>query len=332
MAVALHAWIGKDTLELDDCIRRRIIAKTGTETPLLVPSFSSVAFSDSAEVRSALGELRPFITLSSLVSAFDIHSGFVSREIDQSDIVFVDSGNYERGYLEGLKLPVDWTRAKFEATIDSIVPLTQLAVVNFDQPGPLVDQVKSASAFFEKHPRFIRDFLYKPRSEGHSYVDISELIRNIDLVGAFDIIGVTEKELGPSLLEKCSNLVRLRRSLNLAGKSTPVHVYGCFEPINVILMTICGADIFDGLTWSKYVMSGSLVVYKGLVPFLSKRWALDDAALIKASATEYLRQMNELMFKLRSFVQNHDYNWLGLPEETLRGIKDFALQVDAGAK
>ena len=164
VASAPPVWIGRSILGHLETCKRRTIGDYGIETPLLVPSFSSTTFSRASDVRVAIEFLRPQIATCSLVSALDIHRGFVDEEIGYSDLVIVDSGNYEKRAAEGLGYPVEWSPINHASTIARIVPLTRIAVVNYDQPGPFGEQVKAAAAFFGKHPKFLSDFLCKPLS------------------------------------------------------------------------------------------------------------------------------------------------------------------------
>src|SRR5437762_14241497 len=62
------------------------------ETPLLIPSFSSKGF---PEVKQLIDVMAQYITESTLVSAYDIHHGFIKRHYSFCDVIFLDSGGYE---------------------------------------------------------------------------------------------------------------------------------------------------------------------------------------------------------------------------------------------
>lgn len=320
--------IERDSLEPHDRCKVRHIGKTGIETPLLVPAFSSTAFPNAADVRLAIEAMKPQLAISSLISAFDVDHQYVGREVAVSDLVIVDSGNYEMRVLEGLGCSANWTREKHETTIDSLVPLTQVAIVNYDEAGPLEGQVSSASSFFDRHPQYATDFLFKPLSSNESYVDVLRVEKDSELLRKFDIIGVTEKELGSSLVQRCRNLARLRQCLGSISSDIPIHVFGCFEPATVVLMSICGGDIFDGLTWARYALHEGVLVYGGSIPWLGEDWSIDDSTLQRAAASENLRQMSRLMFRLRRFATSKDCDDLELKREVLDFIKSIVTTVD----
>ena len=314
----------------NDLCRNRKVAKTAVEAPLLVPSFSSAAFPRATDIRFALDDLKPHLTISSLVSAYDIHHGYVGKEISLSDLVFIDSGNYEKRILEGMGLPVEWSRKAHEDTIDSINPLSQVGIVNYDEPGTIADQVKSARSFSETRPNFVSDFLCKPVTSESDYLNLKEVEKSAGSLSEFDIIGVTEKELGSSPVERCTNLLGLRKSLESVGLNTPIHIFGCLEPIGIVLLAMCGGDIFDGLTWARYAFHGDILVYPGSAQLLGQQWSEDDSVVQRSLAVRNLNSLTELMFRLRSYARSHDFDELGLGEETAHLVKSIMERAEAG--
>lgn len=72
-------------------------------------------------------------------------------------------------------------------------------VVSYDNRTSISEQIENAKTFFAKIPReFAKDFLIKPVDDKTEFVDIKALINYCEELSEFDIIGVTEKELGPS--------------------------------------------------------------------------------------------------------------------------------------
>lgn len=295
-------------------------------TPLLVPSFSSTAFPNASDVRAAMNVVKPHLRVSYLISAFDIHRGLVDKEVAMSDLVFVDSGNYEKTVLDGQGCTVEWTRKMHKDALNSMVPMSQVAVVNFDEAGTISDQIESARSFFDAYPRYASDFLCKPM-KGSPYIDVEEVGKYVNQIEKFDVLGVTEKELGASVLERCKNVARLRSLLNSSGCEIPIHLFGCFEPSTAALMCSCGADIFDGLTWTRFAVKNDSLVYTGSVPFMDGTWSKSEVAIRVDAASRHLSRMTDLMLGLRSFARNHDYGQLGLQEASAELVKAITTQV-----
>jgi hypothetical protein len=68
----------------------------------------------------------------------------------------------------------------------------------------------------------------------------------------FDVIGLTEKELGKTILERMKNIAELRLELDKLKIKAPIHVFGSLDPISSPLYFLAGAEIFDGLTWIRF--------------------------------------------------------------------------------
>jgi len=68
----------------------------------------------------------------------------------------------------------------------------------------------------------------------------------------FDIVAVTEKELGNTLLQRLRMLKLLRELLDRTKVSAPLHVFGGLDPLLTPLYVACGAEIVDGVGWLRY--------------------------------------------------------------------------------
>jgi hypothetical protein len=235
---------------------RRVISPLDVHTPLLVPSFSTRGFPD---VDAILSAVRHDLQGSCLVSAHDIAKGLITvSPADLTDIVIVDSGGYEAatmGPSEGRHDPMPptsrWERAEMRATVAKLAPGAGLVVVSFDHYGPIEEQARLARDDFAAQTGVARDFLAKPTMAGES-VNMDLLEANAGLLAEFDVIGITERELGGSFSKRCENLRRLRRRLSALGARTPIHVFGSITPVAVAAYFFSGADVFDGLNWLRF--------------------------------------------------------------------------------
>ena len=70
---------------------------------------------------------------------------------------------------------------------------------------------------------------------------------------SFDVVAITEKGLGESPIDRMAAIARLRRALDEANCRMPIHVFGSLDPLSICLYAMAGAEIFDGLTWLRYV-------------------------------------------------------------------------------
>src|SRR5690606_32377632 len=102
-----------------------------------------------------------------------------------------------------------------------------------------------------------------PQTSEESTLDdtLKSAIAHVEELGSFDIVGVTEKELGRSMLDRMVNVAKLRLAMDEAELRIPIHVFGALDPLSASLYYISGAEIFDGLTWIRYAYENGRCVY-----------------------------------------------------------------------
>src|SRR5580704_13820917 len=103
--------------------RPRLIRRLNVRTPLLVPSFSSVESDEIAHTYRTMGNR---LGCASLISAYDLHYGKINiNDIWESDVIFIDSGNYENQVLNNADA-AKWTRQMYLNVLDEIVPMSRV--------------------------------------------------------------------------------------------------------------------------------------------------------------------------------------------------------------
>lgn len=303
--------IGRRYLNVRNVCQSRTINTVDGKTPLLVPSFSSRGFRLISDIHDIT---RDYLSDASLVSAYDVHHRRIAQDdIFTTEIVFIDSGGYEARHSFDPAEPYiderageEWTQLDYKDVLSSIQSLSRIVVVNFDTCAPLANQVHDAASFFAQHPRFASDFLCKPTSVSTPFVDVKELTDSIDDLAAFDILGITEKELGDSVLERCRNVLGLRGALSRHGYEMPIHIFGCLDPPTMLAYFLCGADIFDGLAWLRFTYSRGIPIYHASSIVLEGQWADLDLDIIAAHRIQNLAMLKEQQRILRHFAQFHD--------------------------
>jgi len=238
------------------------------ETPLLVPSFSSKGFPQLSEIVRVCSE---YITDCALVSAYDVHY----KHLDEAPLGFpafwiLDSGGYEAGTLEELSelhysahKPEKWEPEFLTAVLDQWSPGVPTVAVSYDNPVrriSLEQQIEEALQLFDGR-RLGREFLVKPETKDQSRIHASRIGSVVGKLGEFDVLGITEKELGYSLFDRVKRIAKIRRSLDAAGLQIPIHVFGTLDMVSTPLYFLAGADIFDGLTWLRFAYRDGLAIY-----------------------------------------------------------------------
>jgi hypothetical protein len=269
--------------------QRTIRLPNGTEIqlPLLVPAFSSKGFklvrrrdiadSHYSEVAYELDDFSRYPAPSVLISAYDIyfhhfdapklHHRHVETYLRNSDVVFINSGGYELSMdFDNTEpciyqhLPNDgFEEEEYRQVLNEFTQFPEplsLVITNFDHAArnkTLEEQIEMARHLFEDFQTCTSDFLIKPFSKGGNIVDPLELSgRDFASLRGFDIIGVTEKELGRDLFDRIRGIARLRVGLDEAGINAPLHIWGGLDPLITPLFFFAGAEIFDGISWLRY--------------------------------------------------------------------------------
>lgn len=255
--------------------RRRAIRVGGNEverTPLLVPSFSSKGFPDVAKVAALTSEV---IDGPALVSAYDLWHKKLEPPFDFATLLFLDSGGYEAGKDVELSdvgdrdhTPLPWNRERHQEVLAAWAPTVPSVLISYDHPSerlPVGDQVERARALAPGRTGVGLEILLKPETRDQRFLQMDSLLlpKHVRALGDFDVVGVTEKEIGNSLLGRMRNIARLRRAMDGVGlEQTPIHVFGSLDTISTPLYFLAGADIFDGLTWLRYAFHQGLTVYR----------------------------------------------------------------------
>ena len=286
----------------------RMVHKLGVRTPLIVPSFSSRGFPHVADIWDEFSHKLYGVCL---VSAFDVAAGRIPSDVtDSVNVVILDSGLYEVddrmvGSCDQYapSMPVTWTRHQYHETLNVIGQTAKVILVNFDQIASLEDQLCWASEDFRIVPHVASDFLIKPTGPTE-FVNLPKLRQRLDELAHVSVIGITAREAGDSLLTRCNSIVMLRDMLNDAGLDTPIHVFGAITPYELLTYFFCGADIFDGLDWLRFLFRkhGSTSIDESAMETL--QWNLTDLELQIQGWTRNLRFLYQLQEAMQRFGTN----------------------------
>ncbi len=243
-------------MSIERDMRERSIRRFGVRTPLVVPSFSSRGFTD-------VGEFFPHMKADlygvCLLSTFDIATGRIPADYaNVADVVVLDSGVYETTEAmvaadqhHQAAIKGRWSRPDYRSFLKTIGPEVNAVVVSFDTYGSVAEQVTMALDDFAAAPAAATDLLLKPRHPD-LLLDVGTISSDLGALSPFDVVGVTERELGDSLVTRCKGILALRAGLRAVQLDSPIHVFGTITPGAMLAYFCCGADIFDGLNWLRY--------------------------------------------------------------------------------
>ena len=286
----------------------RRVPKLEVRTPLIVPSLSSRGFPHVSDIWE---EFRHKLYGVCLVSAFDIAGGRIPVDVaGMVNVVILDSGLYETKNesmestgLNSSPSVANWTRELYHETVKDFGEGSNAILVNFDQVGALEGQIERASKDFSFAPHAASDFLVKPTG-ATEWANIPKFSQHLEALKQFDVIGITAREAGPSLLKRSSSIVMLRDLLNRAALDTPIHVFGAINPYEVLTYFLCGADIFDGLNWLRLTFrsNGSVPIDESVLEDM--KWSLPDIDLLIGEWTNNLRFLYRLQVALQEYASS----------------------------
>lgn len=344
--------------------RRTIRLSNGIEisTPLVIPSLSTrnVGRLDQEGID---GESQPPVSYASgvletlgnhidealLVSAYDLHY----RALHESDrllkgeaptcfhhpnLLMLDSGLYETrervGYDDGYEQPKDWSPEMYSELLAQLPAEFPGAIVNYDlNADQLSDpkemsygaQLDRAREFFAAHDGPASVCLLKPERQGR-FIDCSQLASVAADLKEFDIVAITEKELGDTLRQRFDQLAKLHRLLKERGIQAPIHVFGGLDPSLTPIYVACGAEIVDGVGWLRYSYSDSdTATYIESRPLL--KLDLDSRVPIRLFRTlsDNLTYLQSMKRRLELLIDTG--NWGGFSERHGEALKGVVAQV-----
>ena len=306
------------------------------KTPLLIPSFSSKGFARSktdgkSEIGKILETAGEFLTEVFLISAYDIYYKHLPCPSELSytpELIFVDSGGYEistdRDYssvIDPLPQPETWATEHLESVFDNWPDQIPAVFVSFDNPDdrkPFAKQVADARKLFRNHHQHLTLLLLKPETKAQTTLNetIKSAMAYATELGSFDIVGVTEKELGKTMLDRMAQITSLRRAMDEADVTIPLHIFGALDPLSVCLYYIAGAEIFDGLTWLRYAYNDGLCIYTHNLGVVKYGLHVSDDRVRLRTLSENYYALQEIRQHLLEFEMTRDFGKLE-PHATL---------------
>ena len=311
-------------------------------TPLLIPSLSSRASGPIQFQRSLESAPEPIscsiihsdsliggIEESLLVSAYDIHHdllvdsnafrcNFRNSRYAQPRLMLIDSGWYEKGgssqdkqFGENRYESLQWGKSDYQHTIDNLDDEIRPVVISWDHFGSYPEQIAAGQDFFGDRTSIASTMLLKPphNSRVHDFNEFSGA--DFANLRAFDVIGVTEKEVGESVLDRLVNIALLRRHLDTAGVEAPIHVLGGLDPLYTPLYFAAGGELFDGLGWLRYAYREGVAMHRDVAAILDRQITKETISNWLYICLQNLDELRKLAEDLRLFA-HQDCDWTKL--------------------
>jgi ribosomal protein S20 len=297
------------------------------QTPILISSFSSKGFrfikngkKQNSEAFELVQVTAEALTEAVLLSAYDLKYYYPPIKNFRNfsfapQVLFIDSGGYETledfDFSEAYRHPVKikkWDLSLYEKVLSQWPGYYPAIIVSYDHGSErridLRKQIDRANKLRAKFPNHPIDFLVKPSRKG-GMLDISEIVANVSLLKDFTIIGLTEKELGESILERMQNIKKVREALDSVSNKAPIHIFGNLDPLTSVLYFLSGAEVFDGLTWLRFSYHGGKAVYDQNIDAIKGRIEQKDILNKKMSMYENIIYLSKLKQQMKSFLKEY---------------------------
>jgi len=227
------------------------------KTPFFFPSISSIR--TNFKVTDYFDLIKRTGYPGFLISAYDVYqveeTDKLSKEIsnlsETSKFVLVDSGHYETFWNNDKK----WSFKKYDSILKNIK----------------LDMCFSHDVFWEKDKKLkehVSETVTNTAMTAGSLIQgevipiihgtpdtFSSIIKGVIKGIEPQIIGITERELGASLLERASTLKKIRDEVDTIRENIVIHLLGTGNPASILIYTLCGANTFDALEWCKNVVN-----------------------------------------------------------------------------
>lgn len=302
----------------------RIAGHIVASTPLIIPAYSS-AVGFKLTLESTLDETLSSVLGPILVSAYDVKppgNGPLDPTALATRLPFaiLDSGGYEM--LQG----ATFTLERYRRVLDSWPVTLPVIAVTYDDPagipGGVGEQIVRAEALFARRP-IGRCILLKPQSMG-AHLDADDIAPHVRSLAGFDVIGITEKEAGRSMIDRLRLVTSLRRLLAEAGLDLPIHVFGGLDPFMSPLYLMAGADVFDGLSWLRYGFDrGVPIAMQSHAAMMRPDASFTEAAWATRRAN--LRGMGDLQIAMQKVAGGAALDELGPLHERIAAVNRQAL-------
>ena len=227
-------------------------------TPTYFPSISSAVtrIPISWLIRFCVNENYPKL----LVSAYDLDDikneqnsiMKILKNYAKKNILFVDSGTFESYWLKDK----EWTFDKYNKIITKI---SGDIYTSFDKLPKPYDNLKTISSNINSFMKKSSIISKKSHCAMVLHGNIPSQIINAAKNNVFDnanplIYTIPERDCGKTIKDKITTIKKIRIMLNKKNPANILHILGCGNPLSIALFTFVGADSFDSVDWSRWVI------------------------------------------------------------------------------
>lgn len=250
------------------------------------------------------------------------------KELQQRGcLILLDSGKYEAARTGNLQ---SWTEEAYQEVLD-LVPYTMAFC--FDDlvpPNGTEENVASVLDTVAKAGKNdVVPVVHAPQLENglRDFDSLPDIVFGVANGLKSPLIAVAERELGDGVLQRMRSIRKIRERLSSLDRRQPLHILGTGNPVSVALLSLAGADTFDGLEWCRTAVDrqSGLLYHHQQFDFFADQSKLQ-------SGSEFVREAmadESLDYFFRMAIHNLDFysGWMKeLRENMIRGSAEAMLQ------
>ncbi len=319
-----------------------VINNANLDLPSFIRSVSS--FESQLSLEAAIGSLVLMPNAEPLlISAYDFYlpSKAKSPALDKRDcllekltklkerecFIILDSGKYEAARTGNLE---SWSEESYQEVLDLVPCTVAFCFDNLEPPNNTEENIAGVIDAVGRAGRSdVVPVVHAPLLEGgfRKFDSLPSIVFGVASKLQPPLIAVPERELGDGVLQRMATIRQIRKRLVSLGRYQPLHILGTGNPVSIVLLSMAGADAFDGLEWCRTVVdrqSGLLYHHQQFDFFAPQSKLLSGSELVREATAD-----ESLDYFFRMAIHNLDFysDWMKeLRQNTIGGSTEEMLQ------
>ena len=236
-------------------------------TPTYFPSISSVA------TKKQILLLAKFFTKENyprlLISAYDLNGIKndkkriikILKEYIKKNTLFIDSGTYESYWLND----PNWNFCKYKKVIKELPTDFYASFDEIPEPGDSLTEISSkAKNFIKKSSNISKINHCIAVLHGDTPSKLIKVVNNNVKDGTASMYAIPERDCGKTIYDKIKTIKEIRSILSEKNPTNILHILGCGNPLSMMLFTFAGADSFDSIGWSRWIINPKTLQFMDL--------------------------------------------------------------------
>ena len=294
---------------------------------------TKISPSEGIRALNALRAKSVLVSAQDTIKRTDTHrsiNSHLKRIQKNGGFVLLDSGNYEAGRRFKLQQIWDarqkpgsnWTLDDYHSALASTPHDMAFCFDRIKPPANDLNKIVAAAVKAVKRdrkhsPRPVLPILHLPTERTGDVLTHHAPKAAVRVAEELQppIIGIPERELGTGIIDRAKTIKEIRSALNKLHYYQPIHILGTGDPIAIALLSVAGADSFDGLEWCRFVLDAQSARLYPIPDYDFFRWQ-DELSQFIVNLSDGEK---ELSWMAKMAIHNIEFytNWMTRFQEAL---------------